>query len=371
LNVIIEQEEKAMTKKKQQLTGKPIDHTTYEQLEEEKYKELRRHRGWLRRITGGIVGWISPGIASEARDDWLRVQRSLDMVRARLFDNGTVSNIEAHQLAIASAYLKLARKARDLPETWDFINQASEVMCQLADDSEKQALFERLAAWEPNLEVWLEELYEKKKVTDAFHEKREQSKNEPCRALTIHSQQWQLINQWVWFSRKLWTLACCILTVALVLAIIAAEIHWKPNGAADQQHAATAEADAEVIGKGTQDIENPFLWISVLGLFGGALSALLSAIARKVTAVTYAQSRTQVVIRLLLGASGAFVMYTLISMPGLVNEPVAKYLGSMPGFLALGILSGFSERLYKRALNRLASQFPTTAPSKAATNDQN
>ena len=366
-----------MTKNNQKFTGKPIDHITYEQLEEVKYKDLRRQRGWLRRITGGIVGWVSPGIASEARDDWLRVQRSLDMVRAKLFDKGTVSGIEAHQLAIASAYLRLARKARDLPETWDFINQASEVICQLADDSDKQALFNRLAAWEPNLEVWLEQLYEKKKVTDAFNEKREQAKNEPCRALTIRSQQWQLINQWVWFSRKLWRLACCVLTVALVLAIVAAEIHWKPNGAAGQQHAATAEADSEVIGEETQgigedaqDIENPFVWISVLGLFGGALSALLSATGRKVTAVTYAQSRTQVVIRLLLGASGAFVMYTLISMPGLVNEPVAKYLGSMPGFLALGIVSGFSERLYKRALNRLASQFPTTAPSKEATNDQ-
>ena len=98
----------------------------------------------------------------------------------------------------------------------------------------------------------------------------------------------------------------------------------------------------------------------MLGLFGGALSVLLSARDRKVTAITYGQTKSHIIMRLLLGAAGAYVMYVLVSLPGLVGEKVYGYLNKPQGFIALGIVAGFSERLFKETLEKLAQKFPTS-----------
>ena len=98
----------------------------------------------------------------------------------------------------------------------------------------------------------------------------------------------------------------------------------------------------------------------MLGLFGGALSVLLSARDRKVTAITYGQTKSHIIMRLLLGAAGAYVMFVLVSLPGLMSKEVFGYLQKPQGFIALGIVAGFSERLFRNTLEKLAKKFPTS-----------
>ena len=93
--------------------------------------------------------------------------------------------------------------------------------------------------------------------------------------------------------------------------------------------------------------------IALIGLFGGALSALLKSREKKVTAVTFGISKSQVYMRLLLGASGAFVIFVLMSLPGFVDQKLVEYFASPAGFIALGIISGFSERLFLTSLDKL------------------
>lgn len=332
-----------------QVPADTVDSKSYERIEADRKREIRRQKGAVRDRFDALLRWFSPGIAHETRDDWLRVRRSCDSIRARLLSEGTVTPEIAHQLATANAYLELARDTRDLAETWGLVNQASEVLCQLAEDSEKKVFLQRMETWQPILKRWLNELYEDTDIGKELEEKLDKT-NDACQKLAIHSQQWNLVNQWISFSRRLWRLALGILVVALILAIVVAENLYDAPDKAVIQH-------PQVV------IQYPFALISVLGLFGGALSALLTSSARKVTAVTYGQSRSQIFIRLVLGASGAFVVYTLISVPGLINEPVAGFFQKgLQGFLALGIAAGFSERLFKEALERLAQQVPTTAP---------
>ena len=319
----------------------------YPDFKRSKKSELRRQRGWIRQFSAEIVRWISTGIAYEARDDWQRVKRCSDMIGARLFKDGAVRLDVAEQLATADAYLELAREVRDLAETWSFVNQASEILCCLANDDEKEAIVHRLAIWEPILKRWLGELYDQENVATELENSLGDG-SDICRKLTVHAQLWQLVNQWISFTRRLWRFALFILAVTLVLAITIAEMLYViPKG-----------ADGQSVSVVTDD---PFIWVSLLGLFGGALSALLNVNDRKVTAVTYGQSKTQLFIRLVLGACGGFVVYVLVNVPGLFQDAVVEFFRKgLFGFIALGIVAGFSERLFLGALEKAASKFPTT-----------
>jgi len=316
----------------------------FEALQTAMIAAIRRHRGPVRGAIDQVQRWFSPGLAHETHDDWLRLRRAIDHLRARYESRGALTAEIAQQLATAGAYLEIARSTADLAEAWSFVNQASEILCGLVEDQEKPYFLQRLSTWDPILHHWLTELYDDAEVPKGLKKTRDEA-TEPCHKLAIHAQQWHLINQWISFSRRLWRLALLILVVALGLAVAVAE------------HLYEVKAGTPVI------VRNPFIWISVLGLFAGALSALLTAGARKVTAITYGQSRSQVFIRLALGASGAFVVYVLVQMPGFLNAPVKQFFGTLEGFIALGIVAGFSERLFKDALDRLAKQFPTSEPA--------
>lgn len=312
----------------------------YDRIAAQRFSELRRQKGWIHWIVTRVFRWFSAGIAAEVRDDWLRVRRKVDAIKARLFEAEGASPEEADQLATASAYLELARYSRDLAEAWGFVNQADEVACKLTPKEERATQVTRLDSWEPLLARWLSELYDDKDVVAQFEKCRKKSKTDPCNAISVHSQQWTLINHWISFSRRLWRLGVWVLLVALVLAIGVTEIIVPP---------ATK-----------LPLPLPYVTIAVLGLFGGALSALLSARSRKVTAITYGQNKSRIIMRLLLGAAGAYVMYVLVSLPRLMSDEVSRYLTKPQGFIALGIVAGFSERLFQDTLERLAEKFPTS-----------
>lgn len=328
----------------------------YDRMAAQRLIELRRQKGWIHWIVTRVFRWFSGGIAAEARDDWLRVRRKVDAIKARLFEAGGASPEEADYLATASAYLELARYSRDLAEAWGFVNQADEVVCKLTSSPATQVT--RLDSWEPLLAHWLSELYDDKDLVDQLKQCRDGSKTDPCNAISVHSQQWTLINHWISFSRKLWSLGVWILFVALVLAIGVTEIIVPP--ATELPPTTVSPTTTEAPTTTVIAIPLPYVTIAVLGLFGGALSALLSARSRKVTAITYGQNKSRIIMRLLLGAAGAYVMYVLVTLPGLMNDKVSGYLTTPQGFIALGIVAGFSERLFQDTLERLAEKFPTT-----------
>ena len=77
-------------------------------------------------------------------------------------------------------------------------------------------------------------------------------------------------------------------------------------------------------------------------------------------ATTYRQERSHIWISLLLGASGAFVLYTLVGLPGLLTVDVKAFVTDpQRGFVPLVIAAGYSERLWRGALDKLAEKFPT------------
>jgi len=56
---------------------------------------------------------------------------------------------------------------------------------------------------------------------------------------------------------------------------------------------------------------------------------------------------THLLIRVLLGAAGAFVIYLVLQWPGLLSEKLLDAINNnVFVFLAMGIASGFSERLF-------------------------
>lgn len=351
-----------------------IDIQSYETIEKDRIREIRRQKGGLRRFFDAPLRWLSPGVAYEARDDWLRLENHYDTIKARLLDSGA-SPETLHQLATANAYLEITRSTRDLAETWALVNQAGEILCKLGNDEEKTALVQRMENWRPLLDSRLDELYKNESVSKKMNETLNEQ-NDPGQCMAIYSQHWNLINQWISFSQRLWRFAARMLFISLTLAIITAEIISAPLGDDAKDSPVTSSINAEtdstppggkmesnstVSNKKTPVTEHPYLSISLLGLFGGALSALLSASDRRVTAITYRQHRSQILIRLLLGASGAFVIYTLISTPNLFDvELVAFFQYKTEGFLALGVVAGFSEQLFKKTLENLAKKFPTS-----------
>jgi len=335
-----------MAEKEPRKAGFEVDLDAFVQLEKAKRHEFRRKSGLIRWVTRALAHLLSSGIAHEVRDDWQRIRQICDVTQARLFRDGAVSADVAHELASASAYLELARETKDLAETWSFVNQAAEILCVFAEPHERDGIVDRFTTLEPSLARWLKELHGDKTIAAEMQKERDAVRDDPCRKVAVHARQWQLVNLWISFTRRLWRLALIIVVATLILAIGVAEYLYRPD---------LATGD-----KLTAFTDDPFIWIAVLGLFGGALSAMLTANDRKVTAVTYGQSRSQIFIRLVLGAAGAFVVYILISMPGLFQPDVVNFINEkLVGFLMLGIVAGFSERLFLSALERAAKKFPT------------
>lgn len=315
---------------------------SFEQTVKKRQREIERRKGPIRRAIDLVMGLASDGVAEEARDDWLRVRRVCDAINARRATGEGITNIEIDRLATATAFLEVARKTRDLAETWALINQASETLCEVASHDEKRMLLLRLENSLENLKQWLKERYEDEAVAAELQVKLEAT-TEPCERLSIYSQHWHLINDWIAFSRRLWLRALLILIFTLGLAIAVAEYLYADNFCVA--------------------IEHPFIFIAAIGLFGGALSAMLTASTRKVSAVNYGQSITQLIIRLVLGACGAFVVYVLLNVPDLFDQELQAFFSqSVIGFVALGIVAGFSEQLFRGQLEKLAKQFPQAQP---------
>ena len=107
-----------------------------------------------------------------------------------------------------------------------------------------------------------------------------------------------------------------------------------------------------------------FLEIGLLGLFGGMLSAFLTARDEQVNVPSYQVVVSRTSLRMLLGAAGAVVMYSVGLL--LLARKVASPYPHQPLCLHdRGIVAGFSERLFIETLERAASNLHTSgSPTK-------
>lgn len=310
--------------------------TRYENEEKAALAQLRGRRGLIPRIYKHVRRWfVGYDVPREARDDWLRVKYAFDRLKSRLLNGGSVTAQQIDNLAFACACLNEARETTDLYEAWRNINQASETLCHVGDDEEQAFLLQRFKAWEPILQTELLKIY-KPDTTDEMKENR-QSSNSACCELTIHSQHWQLVNQSNSLRIKLRSRLAWIMMIVVLIAVAAATILHTRHGLKNE-------------------IDYPFIWVSVFGLLGGALSAFLSARNLRPTAVDYRSTIGQVILRLALGAGGAFVLYSALIFPDFLKEELANTIKLLPGVILLGVVGGFSERLFKGMIEQFEAR---------------
>jgi hypothetical protein len=99
--------------------------------------------------------------------------------------------------------------------------------------------------------------------------------------------------------------------------------------------------------------------IGLLGLFGGMLSAFLTAREEDVNVPSYQVVVSRTKLRMLLGAAGAVVMYG-VGLRLLAEKLQVLIDTELFAFMTVGIVAGFSERLFIDTLERAASNLHTS-----------
>jgi hypothetical protein len=100
-------------------------------------------------------------------------------------------------------------------------------------------------------------------------------------------------------------------------------------------------------------------WLSMplLGAFGGSLSAIVTARKSVVNAVSYRLIVAHLILRVILGAAGAFIVYAVFLWPGLFDQDLVKSVTTDDRLLLpFGIAAGFSERLFVGALEKISDK---------------
>lgn len=176
----------------------------------------------------------------------------------------------------------------------------------------------------------------------------------PDRAHRLHSEQlaraliWDMMNRRVSLKLALWRTIWGQLLLAL-MAAIAAPVVLRHD---------------LLLG-----IRQDLVAIALLGLFGGTLSAFLSARDVVVEIPSYELIKRYTWLRMTLGAAGALVV-CLVAM-SLAAENVRNAVEARSfGFMSLGIAAGFSERLFVAAIEKAAENLHLTGTTKQAKGKQ-
>lgn len=276
----------------------------------------------------------------EVRDDWLRVATMHRRIVERIFSEAkpegkSVPSKVLDILTISRDCLCAAKNTDLLLDAWRYVNQASESLSFVANEKECAELFERFMEWEPSLQKNLKDIYEKSQEQE-FQKNRTNKKT--CQEkIRSHSRQWALINQ-ANFFRIRFSMNITIVFLLSLIGMLLASVFIITEQALEK------------------NIDLHYLYIAIYGWFGAALSALLAARELRPSAVTYRTQWFNVFLRLLLGAGGAIVTYVIVTIPGLITTELSESLQNPPGFIAIGIAGGFSERLFRRLLDRVVRQ---------------
>lgn len=313
------------------LSGKPLDSM---------FKPECSLVGVLGRWLSCILGKRFP---REVRDDWLRVSAVHQRIVERIFsepeanpeDKLTLPQVLS-LLATSRDCLCAAKRTDMLADAWRYVNHASETLSIIANPEECSELAERFVEWQPSLQENLKDIFGTP-LAQAF-EKNRSAKEQDKAKIRTHSRQWALINQANLFRILISRDITFVFLVSLICTLLATKF--------------------AITGK-LHDVSVPFvplpyLYIAIYGWFGAALSILLAARELRPSAVTFRTLLFSLFLRLALGAGGAFVVYVVVTTPGVLSTTLSESFRKIPGFIALGIAGGFSERLFQGLLETIA-----------------
>ena len=327
---------------------------TLDQLTDQVIREIEPKRGFLQRLWQRILQWFSPGPRTEIHHAWLHVntfaERAVKRFNSKQSDDGDWA--KKRNLATVKAYLTLARRERDFAQTWTYVNLADALLPLVVDEDELEACMQRLRTSEeylPALKKYMDESKFDWVPVDAKQGPKDIEKSDPSQSskcekdrFALHREQivradfWNVANRKVSLKRSLWHSVGIKLFVSLVLAVVVAELIYSQSN---------------------NLVPIPFVSISLLGFFGGGLSAFLTARQSVINIPSYELIKLHSFLRMLLGAAGSFVVYVVAQWPGLFEESIRKLLHeNIYVFLSIGIAAGFSERLFVGALEKVADK---------------
>jgi hypothetical protein len=96
-------------------------------------------------------------------------------------------------------------------------------------------------------------------------------------------------------------------------------------------------------------------YISILGFFGGGLSAFIKVRDMAVSIPNYKLTRWHTSLRMIIGGAGAFVVFIAVRFLKIDEALKLDLLNNPLAFLGLGIAAGFSERLFINALEKMSN----------------
>jgi hypothetical protein len=350
--------------------------------------ELELHRGKTRRAFWKIRKRFFVGPRSEIAHEFQVATSFAEQAKQRFLQDTSLSESDKDNLVNVFALLNCARTERDFAQAWSYVNLADALLSLIVAEEQLDACVARLQTADDRLpeeyhdqlrkhlsvgevvsllqevEKWMEEHATKDKhkhkvdlalrarVKEVIDSKVKISSSSTKETLSerrqrLHAEQltrtllWNGVNRKISLKLSLWASIrkglCCAL-LALFLAIVLWTVNHKP-------------VDWKLL--------SSFAEIALLGFFGGMLSAFLRARDEDVNVPSYQVVISRTRLRSLLGAAGAVVVYG-VGLRLLSEKLQALIDTDLFAFMTVGIVAGFSERLFIDTLERAASNLHTS-----------
>ncbi len=314
---------------------------TMKRIQDEAFENIVRNIGYGRRFMRLGLKLFGRGPRTEIAHDWLMVNGFARLALDNMPVEGDVQSSYISALAMIRVYLELARYERDFAQAWSYVNLATTLLPRVVDKEDLPAVTFRLQ-YRRKQEEQKEQKEPKKEPPNTEPQPEVQLDKYAlfCQQLG-EAQKWNSKNRIVSLRQSLWRFIGFCLLISLVIAITVAEI---------------AFFFPELF-----KIPGPFRYVAVslLGFFGGGLSAFLKARKEAINFSNCGLIKTHTVLRMLLGAAGSFVVYVLAQWLPL-GEFAKAIDTNFSVFLSIGIAAGFSERLFINALEKVSSNLKLT-----------
>jgi len=374
----------------------------FESLSRKIRKKISRNNGPLRQLYRWFIKLFTSGPRPEIYHDWLYVNSIFEKAVYCVESEGSLSPDTFSTLATIQAYLELARYERNFAKAWSYINLAITLLPLVVKQEELPSVTFRLQQRKMKekekvaIQDWISKLVSiqsQLKLTqgETDHEKSQlyiqqantllaqlESEVKACKTLPKHAKagkekesdsdnRKQDKNQ-LYFEQineaQTWNVKN--LRIALKLSL------WKSVGSWFLLSLLIALAIA-VCGESSFKLKSPayrYIFILLLGFFGGGLSALLTARQTAVKITDWGLIKAYMILRMLLGAAGSFVVYIIVQAISLgqISTEIDK---NFAAFLALGITAGFSERLFIKALEKISENLSPGVDDSDADKDEN
>jgi len=314
--------------------GNKQQDSTLSELTKQVVKDIEGNKGYIRRAWQWILQLFSAGPRTEIYHDLLTIRSFAKRAIKRIDSEKKVDSEKIRTLATVQAYLILAGRERNFAQAWTYVNLAEALLPLVVEEKEVDACSARLRTLDGQMpdylknQIDIDEIDLKTKVSDNYKVHREQ---------LVRSSLWNIANRKISLRLSLWRSIGIWLLMALGIAIFVAELMY-----------AQSEPKNPLV-------LFPFLAVSALGFFGGGLSAFIKAREAVIKIPSYELIKVHTILRMLLGAAGAFVVYIAIQF--LKVGDITKLLHTnIIYFLGIGIAAGFSERLFVKALEQISER---------------